>query len=44
MPERPPDPQTEASTNRWILAGLVLIALLVLSFPLYRFYEPSNRD
>lgn len=44
MPERPPDPQTEASTNRWMLAGLVLIALLVLAFPLYRFYEPSNRD
>jgi mono/diheme cytochrome c family protein len=44
MPERPPDPQLEAATNRWMQAGAVLMALLILAFPAYRFYEPSGRE
>ena len=43
MPERPPDPALEQSTNRWMVAGIVLTFLLVLAFPIYRFYEPTNR-
>lgn len=33
----------EASTRSWMLAGLVLMALFVLAFPLFRFYEPARR-
>jgi mono/diheme cytochrome c family protein len=44
MPERPPDPALEASTNRWMTGGLVIIVLMVLAFPAYRLYEPANRD
>ena len=44
MPERPPDPALEESTNRWMLWGLVVMALMVAIFPVYRFYEPANRD
>jgi len=44
MPERPPDPKLEESTNRWMMGGLVLLALLVLAFPAYRLYEPGARD
>ncbi len=44
MPERPPDPELEESTNRWMLWGVVLMALMVLVFPIYRFYEPANRE
>lgn len=43
MPERPIDPQLEASTNRWMIAGIALMALLVLAFPAYRLYEPGSR-
>ena len=43
MPERKVDPGLEASTNRWMIAGLGLMALLVLAFPLYRIYEPGAR-
>jgi mono/diheme cytochrome c family protein len=44
MAERPPDPELEASTNRWMIAGLVIMVLMVLVFPVYRIYEPSSRD
>ena len=44
MPERKPDPALEASTNRWMIAGVVLMALLILAFPAYRLYEPGARD
>jgi mono/diheme cytochrome c family protein len=44
MAERPPDPALEESTNKWMTAGLVIMALMVLVFPVYRFYEPSNRE
>ncbi len=43
MAERPTDPQLEASTNRWMLAGVVLTVLFFLAFPVFRFYEPANR-
>ncbi|RPI21334.1 MAG: hypothetical protein EHM57_06755 [Actinobacteria bacterium] len=44
MPERPPDPELEESTNRWMAWGAGLMAAMVLIFPVYRFYEPSNRE
>lgn len=44
MGERPIDQALEESTNKWMQAGLVLIAVLVLAFPAYRLLEPSNRD
>ena len=44
MPERPPDPQLEASTNKWMLWGLGLFLIMVLAFPAYRLTEPANRD
>ncbi|HAX81483.1 MAG TPA: hypothetical protein DCY40_02810 [Actinobacteria bacterium] len=46
MTEKPRKPEAavlEASTQRWMLAGLVLMGLLVLAFPLFRFYEPARR-
>ncbi len=42
MPEHT-DAGLDSSTNRWMWAGVVLMALYVLAFPLYRFYEPSAR-
>lgn len=44
MPERPPDPQLEQSTNRWMLWGFGLMIAMVVIFPVYRFYEPANRE
>lgn len=44
MPERPPDPLLEASTVRWMQMGIVVMVALVLAFPIYRLFEPSNRD
>ena len=44
MPERPADPELEASTNKWMLWGFVLIVVMVLAFPAYRLTEPANRD
>jgi len=35
--------ELQASTNRWMVAGLVLMGLFVLAFPLFRFYEPGRR-
>ncbi|MBU1493012.1 MAG: cytochrome c [Actinobacteria bacterium] len=43
MPQRRADPHLEASTNRWMVGGVVLMALLVLAFPAYRLYEPGAR-
>ena len=37
------DPELEASTNRWMVWGLVLLVLFVLAFPIYRLLEPSRR-
>ena len=44
MAERPFDPELEESTNRWMMWGFVVMVLMALIFPIYRFYEPSNRD
>jgi mono/diheme cytochrome c family protein len=33
----------ERSTNRWMWAGLVLMLIGVVAFPLYRVYEPTAR-
>jgi mono/diheme cytochrome c family protein len=43
LAERQTDPQLESSTNRWMVAGVVLTVLLFLAFPVFRFYEPANR-
>lgn len=43
MPERPPDPDVERSTRRWLITGIALTALFALAFPFYRWYEPSAR-
>lgn len=32
-----------ASTQKWMWSGLVLMALFFLAFPVFRFYEPSQR-
>ena len=33
----------DASTRRWMIAGLVLMASLVAAFPIFRIYEPARR-
>ncbi len=33
----------ESRTNRWMIAGLVLMLIGVLAFPIYRVYEPIQR-
>lgn len=38
------DDDLEASTNRWMVAGAVLLALMALVFPVYRWFEPTARD
>jgi ubiquinol-cytochrome c reductase cytochrome c subunit len=43
MPERPPDPALEESTNKWMQWGLVLMVIMVLAFPIYRILEPDRR-
>lgn len=43
MPERPPDPTLEASTNKWMQWGLILMVIMVLAFPVYRLTEPDRR-
>ncbi len=43
MPERPPDPALEESTNKWMQWGLVLMVIMVLAFPIYRIIEPDRR-
>lgn len=45
MPEAETSQQAEleASTTRWMLAGLILMGMFVVAFPLFRFYEPAQR-
>lgn len=43
MPQRPPDPHLEASTNKWMAWGIALMAIMVLAFPIYRLAEPNRR-
>lgn len=44
MPERPVDAELEASTTRWMQWGLLLIVLFALAFPIFRIYEPADRE
>ena len=37
------DRALEASTNRWMASGLVLLTLFVAVFPIYRSFEPGMR-
>jgi mono/diheme cytochrome c family protein len=41
--EDPRNAELEASTRKWMSAGLVLMVLFALAFPLYRIYEPTRR-
>jgi mono/diheme cytochrome c family protein len=38
------DEDLERSTNTWMAAGGVLLVLMALVFPFYRWYEPAARD
>ncbi len=38
------DPDLERSTTRVMVIGTVLLFAMALVFPLYRWYEPGNRD
>lgn len=38
------DTELEASTNRVMQWGIVLMLLMALVFPFYRWFEPSSRD
>ena len=38
------DDEVEVSTNRWMVAGAVLLLLMALVFPFYRWYEPDARE
>ena len=38
------DTELEASTNRVMMIGSVLLIGMVLVFPLYRWFEPANRE
>ncbi len=44
MPERPIDEALEQSTNKWMAWGVGIMLAMALIFPVYRFFEPSNRD
>lgn len=37
------DPELDASTDRWMRWGAVLMVAFVVAFPLYRWVEPANR-
>lgn len=37
------DDDLERSTERWMVAGAVLLVTMALVFPFYRWYEPSGR-
>jgi mono/diheme cytochrome c family protein len=43
MSQRPERKELEASTIRWMWAGLIFMVLLVVVFPIYRIYEPTQR-
>lgn len=38
------DEELEASTNRWMVVGAGLLALMALVFPFYRWFEPGRRE
>jgi cytochrome c oxidase cbb3-type subunit 3 len=41
--EHDADRELDASTNRWMAAGAILLLVLVAAFPLYRIVEPTSR-
>lgn len=41
--QHPEDERLEGSTVRWMQGGAVILALMVLAFPLYRAQEPGAR-
>lgn len=43
MSERRTSRVIEASTRRWMWAGVILMGMLILVFPIYRIYEPAQR-
>ncbi len=43
MADKPERNGLEASTRRWMWAGLVLMVVWILMFPIYRIYEPAQR-
>jgi mono/diheme cytochrome c family protein len=43
MNKQPEQTPLEESTIRWQWAGLILVALFIGIFPIYRFYEPAQR-
>ena len=44
MAERPYDEELEKSTNKWMAWGFGIMLAMALVFPVYRFFEPSNRE
>jgi mono/diheme cytochrome c family protein len=38
------DPDLDASTNRWMVVGLVLMVAMLAAFPLYLAVEPEARE
>ncbi len=44
MPERAPDDALERSTNQWMAWGIGIMLVMALIFPVYRFFEPANRE
>jgi mono/diheme cytochrome c family protein len=38
------DPEVEQSTNRWMVAGIVLMLAMLAAFPAYLAYEPEARE
>ncbi|MCB0990542.1 MAG: cytochrome c [Acidimicrobiales bacterium] len=38
------DEELETSTNKWMLVGGVLMLCMAAVFPLYRWFEPTNRE
>ncbi len=43
MRDEPVDRALDDSTHRWMVSGLVLLALFFLAFPAYRAFEPAQR-
>jgi mono/diheme cytochrome c family protein len=38
------DPEVDRSTNRWMVAGIVLMLAMVAVFPAYLAFEPDSRE
>ena len=44
MPERAFNEDLERSTNQWMAWGVGIMLAMALIFPVYRFFEPTNRE